>query len=422
VKVVHVVHQFPPEFRGGTEACVQSLATTQQARGDEVTVLAGSDRRSEAGEVTDESVDGLAVRRVLRRPGENYSMDHRNPRVADLVCGLVGELAPDLVHLHHTLNLSGDLAARLTAAGHTVVATLHDFTMVCARFFLVRPDGESCAGAFPLPSERCVECVLPDFPAGRKALNAEMLARQDTAAAELAALSMAIVPSGIVHQRWLASGLIPERKLTLLPHGLASPLAGPGASAVPPRDRGDGRLVLATWGHLAPEKGVVDLLQAMRQSGDARLALIVMGEPVDADYAARLLDEAEGLDVTFRGAYQLGDLAELRGLADLAVFPSRAEETFGLVVAEALALGFPAIVSDRGALPERVGAGTERPAGAVVPAAQPAALATALQHLLLDDAPMTRWAAAGGNALLSAMEHAERVAGVYARVLEPAER
>ncbi|MBM3985606.1 MAG: glycosyltransferase, partial [Planctomycetes bacterium] len=144
MKVAHLVHQFPPEFRGGTEACVESLAAAQRARGDAVLVVAGSDERHAEGLVRRETVAGTPVARVLRRPGENYSMDWRLPRVAAQVVGVVREFAPDVVHLHHALNLSGDLAARLSAAGLPVVATLHDFTLVCARFFLARPDGESC--------------------------------------------------------------------------------------------------------------------------------------------------------------------------------------------------------------------------------------------------------------------------------------
>ena len=37
---------------------------------------------------------------------------------------------------------------------------------------------------------------------------------------------------------------------------------------------------------------------------------------------------------------------------DLAVFPSRVAESFGLVAAEAMAAGTPYVVSDAGALPE----------------------------------------------------------------------
>ena len=441
VKVVHILHQYPPEFRGGTESCVQSLAAAQRARGDEVLVIAGSDLRCDPapaqdeagaeargdarsaargaapigaqGEVRRERVDGIEVLRVLRRTGENYSMDYRLPRVAEQVLALVGRAAPDVVHLHHTLNLSADLGARLAAAGHVVVATLHDFTAVCARFFLVRPDGQSCERAFPLPSGRCVECVLPDFPAGRAALERELHGRQHTAAAEAAACALAIVPRETIRARWLRSGLFAPERLVTLPHAVALAARAPAA----PRDRADGRLVLATWGHLAPAKGVLDLLAAMRLVRDERLALLALGEPTDAEHAEALLDAAEGLDVSFRGRFTADDLPALRGEADIAVFPSRAEETFGLVVAEARALGFPVIASDRGALPEGVGA-----AGAVVAAADPVALAHLLAALLADPSPLAGWSAAARDELLDPAAHADAVAALYARALAETRR
>ena len=409
MKIVHVVHQYPPEFRGGTEACVQTLGAAQRAQGHEPFVVAGSDLRHPAGELRLDAVDHVPVCRVLRRPGENYSMDHRLPRVAEQVVALVANERPDVVHLHHTLNLSGDLAARLAAAGLPVVATLHDFTTVCARFFLVRPDGESCAGHFPLPSARCDACVLPDFPAGAHALRVEREARAATAAAEAAAWRVAIVPSEVVRARWLASGLVPASRLELLPHA-----AGMADLAPPePRRRADGRLVVASWGHLAPAKGVLDLLAALRLAADPRLQLVVLGEPVDADFAEQLLDAAEGLDVTFGGRYEPGDLRELAGRVDLAVFPSRAEETFGLVLAEARSLGLPVIASDRGALPEGVG-----DAGCCVPAADPAALAAALRRAADEPATLERWRRAARRDLLAPATHAERVTAIYRRAIE----
>ena len=52
---------------------------------------------------------------------------------------------------------------------------------------------------------------------------------------------------------------------------------------------------------------------------------------------------------------------------DLAVFPSLCRETYGLVVDEALHHGTPVIVSDAGALPERLagGGGIAVPTGSV---------------------------------------------------------
>jgi glycosyltransferase involved in cell wall biosynthesis len=65
---------------------------------------------------------------------------------------------------------------------------------------------------------------------------------------------------------------------------------------------------------------------------------------------------------------------------DLAVFPSVRAESFGLVVAEAMAAGVPFVVSDAGALPEV--AGPDHPY--VVPHDDAPALAMALGVAIAD--------------------------------------
>jgi glycogen(starch) synthase len=407
VRVVHLVHSYPPEFRGGTEACVETLAAAQLARGDEPLVITGSDVRSEAGEVLREEVGQVPVWRVRRSAAENYSVDSRLPRLGDLVLRLLEEAAPAVVHLHHTLNLTADLASRVAAAGYPLVATLHDYTLVCARFFLTRPDGESCAGHFPLPSSRCQQCVLPDFPGGPGQLRHELRDKTALAVGEAAALSTALVPSHLVAENWARSGLFREDQLVVLPHA-------PGVKrSSAAREPSPGRLRLATWGHLAPAKGVHDLLEALHLLPVDRVSLAIFGAATDESYGDQLRELARGLEVTFSGAYQSDDLAAAASAIDLAVFPSRAEETFGLVVAEARALGLPVVTSDRGALPEGVGA-----AGTTVPAASPEDLAQLLRELLADGSRLDAWRAATAQKLLDPAAHADRVDAVYQRALD----
>jgi hypothetical protein len=42
LRVLHVLHNYPPEFRGGVERTVESAVRTQRALGYDVHVLCGS--------------------------------------------------------------------------------------------------------------------------------------------------------------------------------------------------------------------------------------------------------------------------------------------------------------------------------------------------------------------------------------------
>ncbi len=411
MRVVHLVHNYPPEFRGGTEACVESLAAEQLARGDEPLVITGSELRDAEAPVVRDELGQVSVWRIRRRADENYSVDARLERVTAQVLRLLEEAAPAVVHLHHTLNLSADLASRIAQAGYPVVATLHDYTLVCARFFLTRPDGSSCAQAFPLPNTRCFDCVLPDFPGGKDQLEHELRDKTAGARREAAAMGAVLVPSRMVADRWERSGLFAPGQLEVLPH--APRVDSIRAATAHAGVNDPSALRLVTWGHLAPAKGVHDLIQALRLVADERLSLKILGAATDAAYGERLRELARGLPVEFTGAYESDQLAELAAGADLAVFPSRAEETFGLVVAEARSLGLAVITSDRGALPESLGQ-----AGCTVPAGEPQALADRLKQLLDDRDPLDTWRRAAHEDLLDPATHAQRVDTVYQRVIK----
>jgi glycosyltransferase involved in cell wall biosynthesis len=102
---------------------------------------------------------------------------------------------------------------------------------------------------------------------------------------------------------------------------------------------------LVAVGRLDIEKGIEILLEAARRSG-TRLTLI-------GDGPLRHVAEASGVCRVTGWLSRDAVFAELR-LARCLVFPSIWYETYGLAVAEAAALGIPAIVSDICAAAERV--------------------------------------------------------------------
>jgi glycosyltransferase involved in cell wall biosynthesis len=134
----------------------------------------------------------------------------------------------------------------------------------------------------------------------------------------------------------------------VIPHGLLRSVP-PAHRAAPPAP-GE-RLRVGTFGGLVAEKGVRELVAAV---AGLPCELHLAGPFADPAFAAdvRALAARQGTVLVERGRYGPGDRHPARDL-HLAVFPSKCQETYGLVVDEALAHGVPVVVSDQGALRER---------------------------------------------------------------------
>lgn len=110
-------------------------------------------------------------------------------------------------------------------------------------------------------------------------------------------------------------------------------------------------------GRLSTDKGVDVLARALASSAvPSDHQLVVAGDDRWVPDAQRL-PVVESLSALGDRVERLGRVtpAELFSRVDLAVFPSRVPESFGLVVAEAMAAGIPYVISDAGALPEVAG-------------------------------------------------------------------
>lgn len=371
MRIALVTQHYPPHFEGGTEAVVRAQARALAARGHAVRVISGTDRAHAGEDVERSVVDGLEVAHLPRRPDEPYGLDLARPRVLELVEREVGEA--DVAHVHHHSTLS-DRTMRALARSRPVFATLHDLFTTCPRFFRLPPDSAlTCPARGDL--DACVRCVALDLPGHEPgALAAALAARQATFDAELASAAAVFVPSR-AHGDRLAPllGVAPER-LVVLPHGLCPPV--PERSA---RAHREGPLRVLHLGHRSAAKGTLDLVRALAAVPAGSVELVLAGAEVEAGFDAALSEAAGRLPLAFRGPYDRADLAALAADADLAAFPSRAYESYGLVVDEALALGLPVLVSDRGALPERIG-----DAGIALPAEDPAAWTRAIRSLLDD--------------------------------------
>jgi glycosyltransferase involved in cell wall biosynthesis len=140
---------------------------------------------------------------------------------------------------------------------------------------------------------------------------------------------------------------------------------------------------------VTPNKGHDVLLAALAKVTDLPWRCVCVGASNrDRDFVERLgrQTRADGIDdrVVFTGPLVGADLDAAYAAADVLVLASHAE-TYGMVVAEALARGLPVIATGAGGLPETLGRAADgsRP-GLLVPPGDAVAFAAALRSWLGD--------------------------------------
>ena len=311
---------------GGEERAVADLADLLGRRGHEVEVLERSSR-------------GLS----RRRAAEGMLSGGLRPEEIDHLVRARGARVVHAHNIHPTLGWRALAAAR--SAGARTVLHLHNYRLFCAIGIAYR-DGSPCfrcrqGRTLPGLRLRCRGSV-PEA-----AVYAVALHRQQPRLVEHVDRFVAVSDALAAHLRDLG---LPASLTATLPNFL------PDVDFASESHADAGEFVLAA-GRLVEEKGFDTAIAAARAAG---APIVIAGEGPDEERLRAL--GADG-DVRFVGRVEPAELAALRRRAGAVLAPSRWEEPWPYSVLEAMGAGVPVLASDRGGLPELVGARATLPAG-----------------------------------------------------------
>jgi glycosyltransferase involved in cell wall biosynthesis len=228
------------------------------------------------------------------------------------------------------------------------------------------------SGALAVQSTRLRMIVLAHMVASLTSV----LSADGTHLAEHEAVALKSADRVIATSAWTRSELI-SRSL-VHPHDVVTAYPGTDPAPVTVISRAGGRLLCV--GVVAPHKGQDVLVRALARLTEVSdwtctfVGSLSTAPDFVADLKQTVRDEQLATRVSFVGTLAGGALDAAYGRADLVVAPSRTE-SFGMVVAEALARGIPVVASRVGGIPEAL---SSSGAGILVPTDDPAALETVL--------------------------------------------
>ncbi len=411
MKILQIVHQYPPQYVGGTELYTQSLAQQWSARGHTSHVLS---RRSQEGSGWEKrEVEGITIWDAwngLATPTRRFMATFGDAVLSGAAEQLLDKTAPDLIHIQHLMGWPVALLKAIKARAIPFVVTLHDYWWICANAqLLTNYNPQICAG--PEAYVNCARCALarsgvPHLWPAIPPLSGLLSWRSRLLREVLLAARSIIAPSHFVRTWYAAQEPALGDKIQVIPHGIAYPGAKSTRVASSP-------VRFVYLGGLSWQKGVHVVVEAFQGLGGEAELWIAGDESFDPGYARLLHDKATPA-VRFLGPLAHERIWEVLSQADALVVPSLWYETFSLVTREAFAAGVPAIVSDLGALAEAVQEGVD---GMRVPAGDVVAWRAALQRVIREP-ELRAHLREGVRPPLTLPEHVDRLEHLYLQCVD----
>jgi len=313
---------------------------------------------------------------------------------------------PDIAHVRNIYHhLSPSILWELKAQGVPVLYHLNDFKILCPAYNFV-VNGHTCEQPCTGQFWRSLFRGCYAGPASALALVAEAHFHHWLRTYPKC-VDHFLTPSRFA-KKMLAENGFDGDKITVLPHFQKLPEKIP-ASAAPDAP-------ILYFGRLSAEKGVADLLQAMRLLPEVRLQIAGDG-PLRSELEN--LGRTLQINVDFTGHVRGAALDQLIASSRLTVLPSRAYETLGKSILESYAWGRPVVATDLGSRRELVCPGET---GLLYEVGNVLQLAEALSTLIANPR-MTAEMGAAGRRLVETQHtpaaHCEAITQLYESMRRP---
>ena len=355
----------------GTEVYMFELMDLMRAQGHEVALFSMADPRGRATPYDQyflPNIDfkapdlGLFARAKLAAHAI-YSTEARR-RLRQVIAAF----RPDVAHVRNIYHhLSPSILWELKAQAVPVLYHLNDFKLLCPTYNMVAK-GQAC--------ERCrggkFRHVLTEGcyagPTGSSLLLMAEAYFHRWLGTYRKCIDQFLTPSHFAKKKLVQNGFDPQ-KITVLPHFQKLPAqALPGAGSNAP---------ILYFGRLSPEKGVADLLRAMKYLPQVQLQ--IAGDGPQRSELESLARELCLTNVRFSGHVGSKVLDYMIASSRFTVLPSRAYETLGKTILESYAWARPVVASDLGSRRELIDQGET---GLLYPAGNVEQLGKALSFLV----------------------------------------
>lgn len=389
----------------GTEVYLFELMQLLRSQGHEVALFSMANSRGEPTPYDHNFVRHIdfktksgACQTVRNAAHAIYSWEARRR-----IRAMIQEFRPDVAHVRNIYHhLSPSILWELKAHDIPVLYHVNDFKLLCPSYNLV-DRGELCDRCKGGSFRHVLRTECYDGGLGARVVLMTEAYLHRWMGTFRKCISLFVAPSQFVRDKFVEHGW-DGAKFEVLPH-FQEPHEIEGA--------GDGSLLY--FGRLSSEKGVDDLLHAMKSIPHKRL--VIAGDGPQQAGLQKLAATLELGNVEFVGHVDRARRDKLIARSQFTVLPSHAYETLGKTILESYAEGRAVIASDMGSRRELVRDGET---GLLYPTGDVKRLAKAIDTLARDPDLATRMGRAGWEFVgrrYTPAEHYAKLLSFYERMV-----
>ncbi|MBQ3676639.1 MAG: glycosyltransferase [Bacteroidales bacterium] len=345
MKVLLVIHGYPPYYMAGSEVYTYNLAR-QLAKTNEVYVFCRfEDKTKPLYSSFDKTSEGVNVRYINNYEAENATFydKYLNPTIDDMFREYVNIVKPDVVHIGHLSHLSTQIPIIAKREfGLPVLFTIHDFWMFCHRGQLINPENWNICS---LPNTKlCTQCAA--FHYKNPTFSSNLIKEREAHIKNVIdCIDVFFAPSHTLEKFFIDMG-VDKSKVFYSKYGF-------NISQIKKHTKHLHKTITFGFtGRIIYTKGVHLLCEAFcRVKGNAKL--VIWGD-AENEYARGLVKKYSGERIEFKGCYHNDDIQKVLDSFDILVCPSIWLENAPLVIQESQSTELPVLVSDKGGMAELV--------------------------------------------------------------------
>lgn len=334
MKVLKVIHGFPPDYMAGSEVYSYHLVKELTRQNIETFVFTRVENEFDDNyKIYNEIFEEIKIQRV-NKPKRDYLYEDKfyDDDMDRIFKEYLLSINPDVVHFGHLSHLSTNLIRIVKEFNIPIVYTIHDFWLYCVKGQLINKDGNICEG----PSiANCTECS--NYITNSKQVESSINHMKNI----IGLVDVFISPSHTLKDFFIFQGL-DESKIKYLKYGFETQKIDYNKK----KFTKESKINFGFMGRVIPTKGIKVLVDTFKNLSNEKLSIY------GSIGAQKRFLETE--NIVFKGSYNNNNINQVLNDIDVLIVPSIWYENAPLVIQEAFLAGIPVITSDIGGMSELV--------------------------------------------------------------------